>query len=154
MSHHSHNAHFFRKSQSLVYTQENILMRCGNVTTIYCYLIVILSSIQACNYLFQSVTLSLVVPAVLSHYNGVVEQLEDVKFLRKLLTTLRDRIKYRFAGIFVNLKMSFTADPSKDAFNSKVYLAAAILDPNLKLHWLEDVNIPTDPEYDEDSNTY
>ena len=41
-------------------------------------------------------------------------------------------------------------DPSKDAFNSKVYLAAAILDPNLKLHWLEDVNIPTYPEYDED----
>ena len=76
-------------------------MHCGNLTTIYCYLIVILSSIQACNYLFQPVTLSLVVPAVLSHYKRVVEQLEDVKFLRKLLTTLRDRIKY----IFVNLKI-------------------------------------------------
>ena len=120
-------------------------MHCGNVTTIYCYLIVILSSIQACNYLFQSVTLSLVVPAVLSLYNGVVEQLEDVKFLRKLLTTLRDRIKY----IFVNLKISFSVDPS---FNGKVYLAAAIIDPNLKLNWLEDVNIPTDPEYDEHSD--
>ena len=127
-------------------------MHCENPTTIYCYLIVILSSIQACDYLFQSVTLSLVVPAVLSLYNGVVEQLEECKFLRKLLKTLRDRIKYRCAGIFVNLKMSFSVDPSKDAFNSKVYLAAAILDPNLKLHWLEDVNIPTDPEYDEDSD--
>ena len=123
-------------------------MHCGNLTTIYCYLIVILSSIQACNYLFQSFSMSLVVTAVLSLYNRVVEQLEDVKFLRKLLTTLRDRINY----IFVNLKMSFSVDPSKDAFNSKVYLAAAILDPNLKLNWLEDVNIPTDPEYDEHSD--
>ena len=89
--------------------------------------------------------MSLVVTAVLSLYNRVVEQLEDVKFLRKLLIPLRDRINY----IFVNLKISFSVDPS---FNGKVYLAAAIIDPNLKLNWLEDVNIPTDPEYDEHSD--
>ena len=81
---------------------------------------------------FQSVTLSLVIPAVLTLYNGVLEQLGDVKFLRKLLLTLRDRLKNRFAGIFVNVKMAFSVDISKEAFSSKVYLAAAVLDPNLK----------------------
>ena len=101
---------------------------------------------------FQSVTLSLVVPAVLTLYNGVLEQLGDVKFLRKLLLTLRDRLKNRFAGIFVNVKMAFSVDISKEAFSSKVYLAAAVLDPNLKLQWLDDVHIPSDDLDDDDED--
>ena len=92
------------------------------------------------------------VPAVLTLYNGVLEQLGDVKFLRKLLLTLRDRLKNRFAGVFVNVKMAFSVDISKEAFSSKVYLAAALLDPNLKLQWLDDVHIPSDDLDDDDED--
>ena len=95
----------------------------------------------------KSVTVSLVIPAVLSLYNGVQEQLKKAKYLRKSLIELRDSLRKRFLGIFVRMKMGYSPALEKEPFQNKVYLVACILDPNLKLAWIdEEVKIPSDSD--------
>ena len=99
-------------------------------------------------YLYlKGVTVSLVIPAVLSLYNGVQEQLKKAKYLRKSLIELRDSLRKRFLGIFVRMKMGYSPALEKEPFQNKVYLVACILDPNLKLAWIdEEVKIPSDSD--------
>lgn len=92
----------------------------------------------------------MVVPAVLDLYNGVIKSLKTAKFLRKMLVALRDSLKRRFLGIFVRCKMAFSVSPAKEGFYNKVYLAAALLDPNLDVQ-VESDNLEEDHEQAESS---
>lgn len=80
-------------------------------------------------------------PAVLTLYAETVERVTKVKHMRKLATSLRDSLNARFLGIFTAMKMAYSLTPDKDPFSSKVYLVAAILDPNVKLEMVDDTDI-------------
>ena len=98
-------------------------------------------------------TVSLVVTAVLSLYNGVVKDHARVKHLRKMCATLRDALRRRFLGIFCRVKMGYSADILKEPFVDRVYLTASILDPNLKLAWVDiDVQITADDDIDDEES--
>ena len=90
-------------------------------------------------------TISLVTTAVLSLYNGVISQLDSVRHLRRLLVALRDSLQKRFLGIFSRVKMAVLPEPdsSSTPFYNRVYVAATVLDPNMKMAWIDvDVHIP------------
>ena len=92
----------------------------------------------------------MVVPAVLDLYNSVIKNLETTKYLRKMLLALRDSLKRRFLGIFVRCRMAVSMAPEMEGFHHKVYLVAALLDPNTKLAWVDlDVNFQSDLLEDE-----
>lgn len=103
----------------------------------------------ACN--FQTVTISLMVPAVLSLHNNVVTMIESGKHLRKLTTKLRDSLKARFLGVFTRCNMAASISPD-DPFSNKLFITATILDPNLKLGWI-DVEIVGDADEDVDDTS-
>lgn len=73
-------------------------------------------------------------------YNGVTEEVETAVYLRKFAGTLRDSLRKRFQGIFVKLKMA-NCFGRIEGFNSNVFIAATVLDPNFKLLWLDDIDI-------------
>lgn len=79
----------------------------------------------------------MVVPAVLDLYNGVVAGADSVRHLRKMLMALRDSLRRRFIGIFVNVNMAVSHSPSSEPFHNRVYMVAALLDPNIKLAWVD-----------------
>lgn len=87
----------------------------------------------------------MVVPAVLDLYKNVTEGIDKVRYLRKMLVTLRDFLKRRFLGIFIRVEMAYSDLPNKQPFYSRAYFAAALLDPNLKLSWIDlDVKVLAD----------
>ena len=49
----------------------------------------------------------------------------------------------RLLGLFVRVKMAFSTDPDdRIPFYNRVYIAATVLDPNLKMAWIDvDVHI-------------
>ena len=63
--------------------------------------------------------------------------MEKVKHLRKLVVTVRDSLKQRFLGIFIRMHMAYSEDPEDTPFHNQVYVAASVLDPNLKLAWID-----------------
>lgn len=79
----------------------------------------------------------MVVPAILDLYNGVNRQLDSVRYLRRMLHALRDSLMTRFLGVFVRVRMGTAVNPSKQPFHNRVYMCAALLDPNLKLNWID-----------------
>ena len=98
-------------------------------------------------------TISLVTTAVLSLYNGVISQLDSVRHLRRLLVALRDSLQKRFLGIFSRVKMAVLPEPdsSSTPFYNRVYVAATVLDPNMKMAWIDvDVHIPRTASLEED----
>ena len=86
---------------------------------------------------------------MLELYGGVVAEWTKAKYLRRMAAKLRDSLKSRFGGIFEHLKMAYSATPEREPFNNKVYLVAAVLDPNLKLFWVEDIK--TDDEVEDET---
>ena len=83
-------------------------------------------------------------PAVLALYDCMEKRIETVKYLRRMCTTLRDSLMRRFQGLFVQVNMAVSQNHDKEPFSNKVYAAASVLDPNLKLAWVdEDVHIPS-----------
>ena len=89
----------------------------------------------------QAATISLVVPAVLSLYSGLIEAISspDIQYLRRLATTLRDSLMSRFQGIFMRASMAHGMEKERAPFYNKVYVVAATLDPNIKLQWVEEI---------------
>lgn len=88
------------------------------------------------------VTISCVVPTILSLSNSLVSSLQSPSFFTTVLKTLQQSLQDRFIGIFnlLGIKTISTRNShSKDLkFNSKVFLMATALDPSFAFHWLQD----------------
>eukprot|EP00063_Salmo_salar_P091248 XP_014066083.1 PREDICTED: uncharacterized protein LOC106610928 [Salmo salar] len=83
------------------------------------------------------VTISSVVPSVLSLNRHLEQRKPQVHFLSGLVRSLQVSLNKRFLGIFINVKMVRTQDGITAPFSDPVYLKAAALDPALSLMWVE-----------------
>lgn len=95
-------------------------------------------------------TISLVVPAVLSLYNELVAKVPTLSHLKGMARVLRDSLKRRFLGIFARVGMGHSMDLATEPFSDKAYFVAAILDPNIKLQWVDEDVIFIDDLDDDD----
>ena len=101
--------------------------------------------------ILQSVTVSLVIPAVLTLYDGVVKF--EAKHLRKMVAALRDSLMRRLLGVFNQVKMAVSLNPQKERFCNRLYVAAAVLDPNQKLLWVDhDVHVSDSDSFEDDDD--
>ncbi|CAJ1059641.1 uncharacterized protein LOC117545812 [Xyrichtys novacula] len=83
------------------------------------------------------VTISSVVPSVLS-LNYHLEKLKpNVRFQSGLVRSLHKSFKKRFLGIFINVKMARAQDGITAPFEDPIYLKPAALDPAFTLMWVE-----------------
>ena len=79
----------------------------------------------------------------------------EARHLRKMVAALRDSLMRRILGIFHQVKMTDSLNPQKELFCDRLYIAAAVLDPNQKLLWVDhDVHVshPDSFEDDDDPN--
>lgn len=83
------------------------------------------------------VTISAVVPSVLSLNHHLEKLKSQVRFLSGLVRSLQASLNKRFLGIFINVKMARTQDGITAPFSDPVYLKAAALDPAFSLLWVE-----------------
>ncbi|XP_073474304.1 zinc finger BED domain-containing protein 4-like [Aquarana catesbeiana] len=83
------------------------------------------------------VTISAVVPCILSLNHHLENHKESVRYLGGLIRSLQESLQRRFEGIFVNVRM---ADEQNDVatlpFSDPLYLKAALLDPSFGTMWL------------------
>ena len=91
----------------------------------------------------------MVVPAVLDLYRHVTAQANTLKFLTPTSRALRDSFIKRFVGVFARVGMAYADDLDKAPFGSKLYFLAAMLDPNYKLFWIDDLVVSRDEEEDD-----
>ncbi|KAK1886685.1 Zinc finger BED domain containing protein 4 [Dissostichus eleginoides] len=86
----------------------------------------------------KTVTISSVVPSVLSLNHHLEKLKPQVRFLSSLVRSLQVSLKKRFGGIFINVKMAtLTKDGTTAPFSDPVYLKAAALDPAFSLMWID-----------------
>ncbi|CAL8254805.1 unnamed protein product [Boreogadus saida] len=83
------------------------------------------------------VTISSVLPSVLSLNHHLEKLKSEVTFLRGLVRALQASLKTRFLGIFINVEMDSNQDGISAPFSDPVYLKAAALDPVFSLQWVE-----------------
>ena len=83
------------------------------------------------------VTISAVVPSVLSLNHHLEKLKPQVRFQSGLVRILQASLNKRFLGIFINVKMARTQDGITAPFSDPVYLKAAALDPAFSLLWVE-----------------
>lgn len=83
------------------------------------------------------VTISSVVPSILSLNHHLEKLKPQVRFLSGLVRSLQASLNKRFLGIFINVKMARTQDGITAPFSDPVYLKAAALDPAFSLMWVE-----------------
>ncbi|XP_035852934.1 uncharacterized protein LOC118494171 [Sander lucioperca] len=83
------------------------------------------------------ITISAVVPSVLSLNHHLEKLKPQVRFLSGLVRGLQASLKKRFLGIFVNVKMAQSQEGITAPFSDTVYLKAAALDPAFCLLWIE-----------------
>ncbi|CAL8253532.1 unnamed protein product [Boreogadus saida] len=83
------------------------------------------------------VTISAVVPSVLSLNHHLEKLKTQVRFLSGLVRILQASLNKRFLGIFINVKMARTQDGITAPFSDPVYLKTAALDPAFSLLWVE-----------------
>ncbi len=85
----------------------------------------------------KTVTISAVVPCVLSLNHHLENQKERVRYLGGLIRSLQESLKRRFRGIFVNVRMEDDhSDGGTLPFSDPLYLKAAALDPSFGSMWL------------------
>ena len=91
-------------------------------------------------------TISAVVPCVLSLNHHLENQKQEVCYLGGLICSLQRSLKRRFRGIFVNVRMADGQDDGpSEPFSDPLYLKAALLDPSFGNMWLtHDVLVPED----------
>ncbi|KAJ8356673.1 hypothetical protein SKAU_G00194670 [Synaphobranchus kaupii] len=93
------------------------------------------------------VTVSPVLPCVLSLNHHLEKLKQQVRFLGSMVKSLQGSLKKRFRGIFVNVRMSAAA-PGEESlpFADPFYIRAAVLDPACSMMWLHhDVLVNDDP---------
>uniref|UniRef100_A0A9J8C8A2 HAT C-terminal dimerisation domain-containing protein n=1 Tax=Cyprinus carpio carpio TaxID=630221 RepID=A0A9J8C8A2_CYPCA len=83
------------------------------------------------------ITISAVVPSVLSLNHHLEKLKPQVRFLSGLVRGLQASLKKRFLGIFINVKMAQSQEGITAPFSDTVYLKAAALDPTFCLLWIE-----------------
>ncbi|XP_061880880.1 zinc finger BED domain-containing protein 4-like [Entelurus aequoreus] len=83
------------------------------------------------------ITISAVVPSILSLNHHLEKLKPQVCFLSGLVRSLQTSLNKRFLGIFINVKMARTQDGITAPFSDPVYLKAAVLDPAFSLLWVE-----------------
>nr|XP_061840893.1 zinc finger BED domain-containing protein 4-like isoform X2 [Nerophis lumbriciformis] len=83
------------------------------------------------------ITISAVVPSILSLNHHLEKLKPQVCFLSGLVRSLQISLNKRFLGIFINVKMTRTQDGITAPFSDPVYLKAAALDPTFSLLWVE-----------------
>ncbi|KAJ8393227.1 hypothetical protein AAFF_G00062990 [Aldrovandia affinis] len=94
------------------------------------------------------VTVSAVLPCVLSLNHHLKKLKQQVRFLGSIVKSLQGSLKKRFWGIFVNIRMSAAA-PGEESlpFTDPLYIRAAVLDPAFSMMWLHhDVLVNDDPK--------
>lgn len=88
----------------------------------------------------QVVTISVVVPTVLSLRRFLLSMADKVKYhgvtVKEFITQMHERFFHLFARLDVRLPHSQTARTL--AFDSDVFLMASALDPRFAFHWLQD----------------
>lgn len=90
----------------------------------------------------KSVTISCVVPIVLSLRRMLSEKSKKPSLFPTMVTTLLKSLNDRFHGLLVNLELiSANAAPSKRdlAFDDELYLCAAAMDPKFAFNWIQDI---------------
>ncbi|CAB1336961.1 unnamed protein product, partial [Coregonus sp. 'balchen'] len=83
------------------------------------------------------ITISAVVPSILSLNHHLEKLKPQVRFLSGLVRGLQASLKKRFLGIFINVKMAQSQEGITAPFSDTVYLKAAALDPAFCLLWIE-----------------
>ncbi|TRY64836.1 hypothetical protein DNTS_022242 [Danionella cerebrum] len=83
------------------------------------------------------ITISAVVPSVLSLNHHLEKLKPQVRFLSGLVRSLQTSLKKRFLGIFTNVKMAQSQEGIPAPFSDTIYLKAAALDPAFALLWVE-----------------
>ncbi|CAM9539953.1 unnamed protein product, partial [Lampetra planeri] len=83
------------------------------------------------------ITISAVVPSVLSLNHHLEKLKPQVRFLSGLVRGLQASLEKRFLGIFINVKMAQSQEGITAPFSDTVYLKAAALDPAFCLLWIE-----------------
>ncbi|KAL3977407.1 claudin [Sarotherodon galilaeus] len=83
------------------------------------------------------VTISAVVPSVLSLNHHLEKLKPQVRFLNGLVRSLQASLNKRFLGIFISVRMARAEDGITAPFSDPVYLKAAALDPAFSLLWVE-----------------
>nr|XP_061819535.1 uncharacterized protein LOC133608356 [Nerophis lumbriciformis] len=83
------------------------------------------------------ITISAVVPSILSLNHHLEKLKPQVCFLSGLVRSLQTSLNKRFIGIFINVKMARTQNGITAPFSDPVYLKAAALDPAFSLLWVE-----------------
>lgn len=83
------------------------------------------------------ITISAVVPSVLSLNHHLEKLRPQVCLLSGLVRSLQASLNKRFLGIFINVKMARSQDGITAPFSDPVYLKAAALDPAFSLLWVE-----------------
>lgn len=95
------------------------------------------------------VTISSVVPCILSLNHHLENQTDKVRFLGSLVHVLQGSLKRRFRGIFVNVGMEDRpGDGPALPFADPLYLKAALLDPSFGTMWLTHVLTPEEDTKD------
>lgn len=91
------------------------------------------------------VTVSSVLPSVLSLNHHLEELNKEVSFLGGMVKSLQASLMKRFRGIFVNVRMS-AAVPGEEPlpFGDPLYIRAAVLDPAFSMMWLHHDVLVTD----------
>ena len=93
----------------------------------------------------NTVTLSSVLPCVLSLNHHLEELKQQERFLGSMIHSLQCSLKKRFRGIYVNVKMLSVAPWEELPFADPLYIRAAVLDPAFSMMWLQhDVFITDD----------
>ncbi|XP_039864476.1 zinc finger BED domain-containing protein 4-like [Simochromis diagramma] len=83
------------------------------------------------------VTISAVVPSVLSLNHHLEKLKPQVRFLNGLVRILQASLNKRFIGICISVQMARAEDGITAPFSDPVYLKAAALDPAFSLLWVE-----------------
>ncbi|KAL7379703.1 hypothetical protein ABVT39_004336 [Epinephelus coioides] len=90
------------------------------------------------------VTVSSVLPCVLSLNHHLEKLKKQVRFLGSMIQSLQCSLKKRFRGIFVNVKMLSAAPGEELPFADPLYIIAAVLDPAFSMMWLQHDVLVTD----------
>lgn len=85
-------------------------------------------------------TVSSIVPSIVHLISHVQDVNPNVHIGFKLGQQLKSALEQRFTGIIRRLKLEDVYP--NDPFNDPLYFMAAVLDPEFKFYWLDDLNLP------------
>jgi hypothetical protein len=76
------------------------------------------------------------VPSLVALHKLLTTLQKSAKYLSNLIRQLLDSLGSRFSGLYDNISMPFKSNQARP-FGEKVFLLAAVLDPNYGYVWLD-----------------